>query len=87
MLFLKLSSVKLSFARGEIDKMKPSVRQRELKSLKHFKKMILDIIPDLLISIFFTSLIFFSKLVKIKKNPEISRCCKRHAPSPRVRNN
>ena len=71
MLFLKLSSVKLSFARGEIDKMKPSVRQRELKSLNHFKKMILDIIPDplntsstLLISICFTSLNFF----KISKN-------------------
>ena len=46
MLFLKLSSVKLSFARGEIDKMKPTVRQKEPKSLKHFKKMILDIIPN-----------------------------------------
>ena len=60
--------------------------------------MILDIIPNpwngkilrdstLLISTLYTSLKLFSKLVETKKNPEISRCCKRHAPSPRACNN
>ena len=61
--------------------------------------MTLDIIPNpwhgkilrdstLLLSIICTSVKVFSKLVQIwKKNPEISRCCKRHAPSPRVCNN
>ena len=77
MLFLKLSSVKLSFARGEIDKMKPTVWQRELKSLNHFKKMILDIIPNpwngkILRDAYKHIIYFFKTFFKISRNKKES---------------